>query len=157
MKTRSASALAIGALSCLIPLLSACAGVRAVDLAGVERLSLAELRDSPEEHAEAFSTAGKGLVIEIPAGETVPIAIDVRTSPFVVEGPGTSAVRFERDVYLYVSSSGVMLSPDGESWAPIQDLDALKEAFGIERGSLSLGFGVSSDEGAVIHFKLTAE
>jgi len=71
--------------------------------------------------------------------------------------PGVNTLRFERDVYLFLSKDGVLLSPDGERWARLEDLKALKELFGLCRGSMAIGFGVSQKDGGVLSIGLGAE
>ena len=59
--------------------------------------------------------------------------------------------KFQRDVYLYYGKHGMKVSPDGQKWAPIHDLRTIKKLFGHTRkGSLSVGFGVTRQDGMVV-------
>ena len=71
-------------------------------------------------------------------------------SPVVSLMTGENRIKFEQDVYLFISSSGVMLSPDGKKFAPIHKMKALKKLFGMDKGSLSIGFGISKETGPEI-------
>lgn len=41
----------------------------------------------------------------------------------------------------------LFLSPDARHWAPLTDMDAIKQVFGIQGGSLSLGLGMTLKDG----------
>jgi hypothetical protein len=138
---RCAVLVGIAALGALV----GCSGVQTLDRSTVETVTLAELAADPPT-AAPLSPEWEPLIVSVPAGETVPLRVDVDLAFMTVEA-GQNTVRFERDVQLYLGPGEAMLSFDGERWARIGDWDALKEIAGADQGSLSLGFGVSEEQG----------
>ena len=49
----------------------------------------------------------------------------------------------------------IYLSSDAKSWAPYTDIKALKKVFGIQRGSVSFGMGITKED--VIRIFLNAK
>ena len=90
-----------------------------------------------------------GLVVHLKAGESIALELAAEL-PFAKLQPGDNKLSFTRDVYLFISREGVMLSPDGVSFAPLQKVKGLKKLFGAEKGFFKVGFKVSKDEGAAI-------
>jgi hypothetical protein len=95
--------------------------------------------------------AGKQYVFFIAKGQSIPLKATV-TLPMAKVEPGKNSVVFTQDTYLLISKSGLMIGPDGERWALIQDLKTQKELFGIgkEKGHFMIGFGITKEEGPLV-------
>lgn len=133
-----------------------CAGAQRVDRGAYEVVALDQLAADGEAFAERIQGGGDPLMIKIEAGQEAVLDLDVRL-PFAAVEAGDNKLRFERDVYLLFSEGGLLLSPDGELFAPIHDFEALKEVFGFDGGQLSVGLGISEAEGARVKVLLAAE
>jgi hypothetical protein len=127
-------------------LAAGCAGrVEGMDLSGVPVRTLGELSQNPSPLEDAMGGDG-AAVVKIAAGDRVPLQLRVDTPVFRAEG-GDNALVFERDAYLYITKRGALVSPDGERWAAMGDSKALRRLFGMEHGSLQVGFGISRERG----------
>jgi hypothetical protein len=135
-----------GFLAFVVLAASGCARVQRLDLNGIPTMTLADLRadSTPLEHA--IRAGQTGAVIRIAAGERLPVRLSLRSSVINLEA-GDNSLRFDRDAYLYVSRDAIMASPDRERWARIGDHRGLGRLFGVEHGSLEIGFGVHRSEG----------
>jgi hypothetical protein len=130
-----------------------CAGIQTIDTGGISTVNLADLIAEPRELGDRMMK--QGLIIRVPAGSTVPLKLRADISIMTLEH-GVNTVRFNRDVYFYVSRGKFMISPDGERWAHLHQPRAVKELFGLaKRGSFSLGLGASKKEG--VFFSLAIE
>lgn len=125
---------------------SGCTGIRTLDKAGLQTIPLSELQAHGKKYVGAITTKGKGLIIKVAKGERVPLDVKVLL-PFLLVEPGQNKLRFTRETYLFISTRGFMLSPDGEQWARVQDFKALKELFGATLGSMGIGMGVTKEGG----------
>ena len=133
-----------------------CATTRTFDTAGAREVTLAELRAAPEALAELRSLSEGAFVVKIPAGEVLPVRM-IAQLPFATLEDGGGALRFSADTWLRLERNGAWLSPDGERWAAIHDMAAVKKLFGAERGSFSLGFAATRDEGPSVLFGVRLE
>ena len=133
--------------------LAACSGVQTLDRSTIESMTLAEVAETPPAMEELLAPGGEPLIIEVPAGEVVPLVLSVEM-PFLAVEAGENQVRFERDVFLYIGPGEMMISFDGERWARLGDWDAFKEIAGAEQGSLSIGFGVTEEHGPQMNVAL---
>jgi len=95
--------------------------------------------------------AGKDYVFFIGKGQSIPLKASLNL-PMAKIAPVKNSIIFTQDTYLMISKSGLMISPDGERWALIQDLKTQKELFGAgkSKGYLSIGFGITKEDGAAI-------
>jgi hypothetical protein len=136
--------------------LTGCAGVQVVSSKEFKMVSLQELQENGESFVDELQGKGRGIIVKVHKGEKIPLKLDAETGvvTLLVE---ESYLQFERDVYLLISSKGVMVGPDGESFAPIHKLKGLKKVFGLEEGSLSVGLGVAKEDGAHIRIALKAK
>jgi len=121
-----------------------CTGIRTLDKAGLQTIPLKELRANGKKYVAAITSNGGGLIVRVPKGERLPLDVKVLL-PFLLVEPGQNKLRFIRETYLFISTRGFMLSPDGEQWARVQDFKALKELFGATLGSMGIGMGVTRD------------
>jgi hypothetical protein len=102
-----------------------------------------------------FADPDRSLVIRIPAGERIPIEMSL-DAPFAkLEGDGY-AVRFDRDLFLWIGGGRALLGFDGRNFAEIGDLRGLKEIAGVGEGRMEVGLGVKKSEGAKITMALAA-
>jgi len=136
--------------------LTACSGVRNLDTSTIKTTTLRELAESPPTDGQLLAPGSEPMIIVVPAGEVIPLAVDVRL-PFLTVEPGVNSVRFQRDVHVYVAPGEAMISFDGVRWARVGDWDAIKEISGAEQGSLSIGLGVSEELGPQMNLGMTLE
>jgi hypothetical protein len=126
-------------------LASGCSGITTIG--PVKTLTMQELKQNGSQIAQEIQK--DGLVVHLKAGESIALGLGAEL-PFAKLQPGDNKLLFTRDVYLFISKDGVMLSPDGISFAPLQKVKGLKKLFGADRGFFRVGFKVSKDEGAAI-------
>jgi len=141
-------------------ILAGCSGVHTMKTAGVPTVDLAALQKEPAKHGFGPGKDGRprlpteGLIVKVPKGTQVPLKLNLAVGLATLE-PGDNKLRFERDLMLYISRDGLRVSPDGNRWALIQDVKALKELFGLKgRGNVSFGFGISKETGTAFHLSL---
>ncbi|GAB7081185.1 hypothetical protein [Megalodesulfovibrio paquesii] len=138
-------------LSCLVlGLLAGCATVgRQTQAEGPRQLTLAELKANParlHEVERAFAS-DTPVVLLLEQGQQLPLRLEVNT-PAVTMAPVTGQLRFHRDIYVRISSKGLYLSGDGQSWTSIRDVDQTKALLGTSRLDLSFALQALADEGA---------
>lgn len=86
------------------------------------------------------------FIIEVPKGFYLPVQMDLETPLFRMHSDCSRLV-FDRDVYVYVGPDGLLAGPDKIRWAPLSDLDEVKDLFGLGRGNLSIGMSVAKETG----------
>jgi hypothetical protein len=135
---------------------SGCSHVQTIDRSAVETVTLRELSANPGEYQDllrAYADGSGGLILEIEEGDELPLELAIR-HPLVSVDTGKNTVLFQRHMFIYLSARGLLISPDGERWAPIQEMDAWKELFGGfkegRHGTLSVGLGVTAEDGAAV-------
>jgi hypothetical protein len=124
----------------------ACSSVDHADRSKMKPLRLSDLGRHPDAFADAVTENGSGVLLLLKKGESLPVLLtaDLKFAKII---SGRNRFVFEQDVFVYMSTGEIQLSPDREHWAAIGDMDAMKKVFGIEGGQLSLGFGVSGSHG----------
>ena len=140
----------------LLLLTPGCAGPQKLDTTNVAQVSLAEYEADPLAFGTPMDPDSKPVIIKIPAGEKVPLKLDM-SIPFATVVPGKNRLRFILDVYMYMGGGQFLISPDGERWAEMGDWKALKELFNFDKGLFSVGFGVSGAEGAFMSLAMKTE
>lgn len=148
-------------LSAMALLLVGCSGIHTISAAGVPTVDLATLQKDPTKHGFGLDKKGRprmptdGLIIKVPKGTRVPLRLSLAVGLATLE-PGNNQLRFDRDLLLYIYRDGLRISPDGNRWALIQDVKAIKQLFGLKgRGTFGVGFGVDKDKGAAVHLSVT--
>jgi hypothetical protein len=133
-----------------------CSRVQTLDRSTLKTVALRELTADPTAYQadlEAYTRGESGLVLKIEEGDELPLELAVH-HPLMSVDTGANTVRFQRDLYLYLSAQQLLISPDGERWAAIHDFETWKELFGGfdegGRGSLSVGLGVTPEDGATM-------
>ena len=54
----------------------------------------------------------------------------------------------------YLKSIMIYLSSDAKSWAPYTDIKAVEQIFGIKSGSISIGMGITKEDGIRVHLNV---
>jgi hypothetical protein len=138
-------------------MLSGCSGIRTMDTSGIKAFTITSTSLSCESADLVRDiTAGKDVVFKIPAGQTLPLQINIDMPMAETKGV-PNEIRFKRDTYFFVSQNRMLISPDGIRWAPIHDLDAIKKLYGWSRGSLSFGLSASKKQKTRLEMALKAE
>ena len=137
------------ALLIVIGLITGCgASVRAMDVSQVPSFTIASINTSSEETLGKVMTTGtKAMVVILKRGDRVPVKLHASLGPIALQ-PGEDYLVFSQDTYLYIGPTGILLSPDGKQWAPVQDGAALGKVFGLGRGTLQIGFGAPKGQPA---------
>jgi hypothetical protein len=130
-----------------------CAGIQRLDLSGAPTLTLEQLRAGPDAFADVTKAGYLGAVVPIAAGEKLPVRVALHSLAVELEG-SDSTLSFTRDVYLFVSRTEILASPDRERWARLDDAKSLAELFGLEGGGVEVGFGVHRSKGPLVTIEL---
>jgi hypothetical protein len=135
----------------LVAALAGCSGIRTMDTGGVPVVTVADL--TADNVGESLGRVGRGeaVVVHFAPGDAVPLHV-AASVPFATLESGDNAIRFQRDVYLYVAPDAFLVGPDGRRWAEVSDTGAIKELFGATSGSLQFGFGASASQAAAFNF-----
>jgi len=132
------------------------ASVRTMDVSSVPTYTIESINTSPKESMNKLKTAYKeGAVVLLKKGDKVPVQLRASFGPVALQSE-QNFLFFSQDTYLYIGSTGVFLSPDGNHWAPIQDTGALSKVFGLkQKGTFQFGLGVP--EGKPASFTIALE
>jgi hypothetical protein len=124
------------------------ASVRTLDVSQVPNFTVAAINAAPKETLSGLLTTGpKAFVLLLRKGDKVPVNLHASLGPIALQ-PGQDYLVFSQDTYLYFGPAGILLSPDGKQWAPVQDGAALGKVFGLKTGTLQIGFGAPKDQPA---------
>jgi hypothetical protein len=125
-----------------------CASTRTIDVSHLPSFTIEALNAASEETlVKTITTDPKALVVILRKGDKVPVKLRASLGPIALQ-PGEDYLVFSQDTYLYFGPSGILLSPDGKQWAPVQDGAALGKVFGLKTGTLQVGLGVQKGQGA---------
>ena len=126
-----------------------CGGVQRLDTRSVPSFTLTEMR-APEGPTRVRAALGRGgFVVRVKKGEALPVRLSTRLGVARLKSQRNELV-FERDVYLFVAKRRVHLSPDGKRWVALGSWRTMKRLFGIRRGTVQVGFGVSQKDGPLV-------
>src|ERR1017187_5092938 len=124
------------------------ASVRTLDVSQVPNFTVAAINAAPKETLSGLLTTGpKAFVLLLRKGDKVPVNLHASLGPIALQ-PGQDYLVFSQDTYLYFGPAGILLSPDGKQWAPVQDGAALGKVFVLKTGTFQTGFGVPKDQPA---------
>lgn len=139
----------LSALLFIIGLLSGCgASVRTMDVSQVPNFTVASFNAASGETISGLMTTGpRAMVLLLKKGEKVPVTLHASFGPVSLQ-PGQDYLVFSEDTYLYFGPAGILLSPDGKQWAPVQDNAALGKLYGLKTGTFQIGFGRQKDQPA---------
>ncbi len=93
------------------------------------------------------------FIIKIPKGYALPVRLEIDT-PLAKLDSDAGDLQFTQDLYIYLDNREVLASPDAKRWAPFSDMEMVKELFGGDQGSVSLGVGAKEIEGARLTVKV---
>lgn len=141
------------AMFMVLIILAGCSGIRTLDKTNIATIPIADLESDPEKYGFPAAIYGEGIIAKVPKGTKIPLKVEASASLITLE-PGENFVSFNRDVYIFISAKKAMLSPDGERWAELRNWNAVKKLFDVEKGELSVGLGITKDEGASISISL---
>ncbi len=130
------------------------ASVRTMDVSQVPNFTVDSVNAAPKETLSQLMTTGpKAFVLLLRKGDKVPVHLQACMGPIALQ-PGEDYLVFSQDTYLYFGPAGILLSPDGKQWAPVQDGAALGKVFGLKTGTLQIGFGAPKDQPAAFTIAL---
>ena len=130
-----------------------CAGVRTVDTSKVDTISLAQLMTQPDlmnNLSEKIKNQG-GAIIRLSQGDVIPLKMNLDL-PFATVESSADQLVVTRDLYIYLSQTQMLFSPDGQRWISIEDwrTRTAKDLFGYKEGRLSIGFKAEEDAGTCL-------
>lgn len=143
------------ALACLL-IFSGCAAKQKFNPASIETITLKVFEADPQKYAPPWSDSERGYILHVPAGEKLPLSLEIET-PFATVETGKNSVVFQKDVYIYMTAKAFKVSPDRLRWADVGNWKAVKKIFGIEKGLFAVGMGVSKEQGALMSLAIKAE
>lgn len=138
----------------LVCLTSACAPLRVVERGRYEVVTVDTLESEGARLVPQM--VGDGLIVLLEKGREVPLDLLLSSSLLTVKSTD-GTVTAERDLYMLITGQGMMLSPDGKRFAPVQNQRSMKKLFGLDGGSFALGFGVTREEGAKVTVRVQAK
>lgn len=136
-------------------LFSGCGAVHTPDITTTPVLDIS----GNEPDLSFFESLSKGeeleepVIIKIAKGFSLPVHIAVNTPIATMESSCSNLV-FSRDLYLYVSNQGMLVSPDTRQWVDITELEAVKELFGGDKGEIAVSIGAGKQKEAQLDLKV---
>lgn len=80
-------------------------------------------------------------------GESIPLVCSV-SLPIATVQSEHNALVFSTDAYFLVNQKSMCISPDGQRWGRIDDIQAQRELFGFSKGEVAVGFSGSKESRA---------
>jgi outer membrane murein-binding lipoprotein Lpp len=141
-----------------VVLAAGCANIYKMNKAELNAVPVTDVKTNPAkwENVTKDIQAGKETVFFIGKGQSIPVKLNI-SCPFAKLAPGKNVIEFTQDTYLLISRTKMRISPDGESWVDIYDLQSLKALYGFQKGTLSLGLSASKEEGSQISVEISAQ
>lgn len=146
------------ALPVIVACITGCgASVRTMDVSQVPNFTIASINAAPKETlGQVLTKKPWAFVLLLKKGDKVPVHLQASIGPISLQ-PGDDYLVFSQDTYLYLGPVGMLLSPDGKQWAPVQDGAALSKVFGLKKGAFQIGFGARKDQPAAFTLALKRE
>jgi len=138
-------------------LLAGCAGIRTIDTASVTTVDITgDLEGLPQlEQLSQGRPIEQPVILKIPQGTAMPVQVSV-DSPIAHMAGGCGDLQFDKDLYLYLSATEILVSPDGSRWAAMDDRKAVNALFGIKGGQFRVGLSASKADGTAVQVKVLA-
>ena len=121
-----------------------CSGIRNIDIAS-EPVLITDLDKMATEYRERLLK--DGLLIKFDRGDIIPVEVTSRL-PFASLESGENRLVFSQTTYVYLCRTGAFVSPDGKRFAPVYDGRAIKKLYPAQKGTFSIGFSITREEGA---------
>ena len=143
-------------VSLMMGVLTGCGSPPTVDLASVRHIDITGDYDETAllDQLARGTIMKEPLVVKVPAGFPLPVAFKLK-SPLAEMNSDCSTLHFRRDLYVYLSSNEILLSPDLKQWAHFNDMESVKELFGGGKGELAVQMSTSKENGARIEIDMT--
>jgi len=145
-------------LSAII-LFNSCTTIQEIDSTKFNVIDVSELMSGQTKLDEVIKSIQNGNthVFKISKGQQIPLKININL-PIMNIKPVKNNIVFTQDTYLLISKFEMKISPDGQKWANIQDVNTIKMLYGINKqGQLSVGYGLKKDEGAFFSLDIKTE
>ncbi len=136
-------------------LLFSCSSRQLLDTSSIKTIDVAQL-DKQGDSLEALTAPDElkePLIIKIPAGFALPLEINIAT-PLATMASNDNKLIFSKDLYLFITSSKILASPDSTVWVPVNDIKELKSVFGLGEGEFSVKMSAAKEDGAVVKMHL---
>jgi len=137
------------AMALSVILVSGCASIQSIDSSKMDVIPVTGLLSEPERYTPILVSSvqeKKDLIFFIEEGQSVPMKALI-VLPMAEHRSSDNQILFRQDTYLLVSQSKIMVSPDGQRWADLNDAKAHKTLYGLSKGFLSIGFHVTKADG----------
>ena len=100
---------------------------------------------------------GKTIVIKVSKGESIPLKLNINI-PVVAFEKSENSIVLNSDEYISISKTdGLQVSPDGQQWASIGNMRALKKLYNFRKGQVSVGFSITKENGPQISIGVNAQ
>lgn len=144
----------IGWAILIVGLVAGCAGIQTMDTSNIETVNMTDFSADPAKYGFADGPPKRDLIVKIDKGHSVPLYLSIDSNIVKLE-VDQNKIYFDRDVYLYLSKSKLLLSPDGKRWVSFGK--GMKELFGVRKTSIGLGLHANKKQGAIITFQVDFE
>ncbi len=138
-------------LLCMAVLQTGCSGVHRLDRSKTEVFSVSAMMADTAKRTAFSKTIEEGgeAIVMIPEGTVMPFSVELNI-PIATLKSGQSEIQFDRDVYVYISSENIMISPDGEKWAELGDMSTIRQLFDFGQRAMRFGLVVSEEKGPYV-------
>ena len=138
-----------------------CSSIKSTTKEESENIKTFTVNEFKEKAQEYMLNASSGkidkIIVKVKKGEKIPVNI-IFEMPFAkLNSTSNAELEFMQDIYFMISQNEFYISKDKLEWAPIQDMDAIKNIFGIQNGIISVGLSVKENEEAKLDFIVKAK
>lgn len=140
-------------------LFTGCSSIRRIDTQTITTIDISgEIPDlsaleSALEQLSAGELLTEPVIAKVPQGFKLPVHLKIDTPLAHMENRDGVLV-FDRALYLYVSNQEMLVSPEGDRWTDIANIETVKGLFGGDKGELTVGMAVSQEEGPLLNIAL---
>ena len=141
-------------------LFTGCSGIRKIETDQLHNIDLSAVNEQQDLSILMEIAEGKPikepLVMKLPKGYRLPVHMTVNT-PLAKMDSKCGTLVFSQDLFLYLTQSSMLVSPDKTNWVNMSDFDGVKKLFGWSDGSLAVGIGASRENGSLLGVKIGVE
>ena len=160
MKKRHLRVLNVVPVALILCLFAGCSGIQKIETAQLHTIDFSTVDDRRDLSVLAEMAEGKPLkepvVMKLPKGFELPVQVILKT-PLVKMDSKCGTMVFSQDLFLYLSQSSMLVSPDKINWADMSDFESVKKLFGWGDGNIAMGIGTGRDQGTLLGIKISAD
>lgn len=123
---------------------------------GTPVIHLADMQEDDYQGLETRLKSGTPVIVEVPAGTRLPVAVNVDTPMGAIEQQELQ-LAIKTDMFILIGGKGFWLSRDKKTWCAAGDVKGMREMFGYSAGTFSVGLSATKEAGPEVKLDIMAK